>query len=71
MLRPFWFQAENLTYDMSSEVILQIDVIILLPPFVIYEYSFEIVCEKLSVGGQVQLEMPLDRRKKEGMWVGR
>lgn len=53
---------------MSSEVILHFDIVILLPPFIIYEHSFEIVSEKLSVGGQVQLEMPLERhteRRKE------
>lgn len=52
---------------MSSEVILHFNIIILLPPFVIYEHSFEMVSEKLSVGGQVQLEMPLERKteKKE------
>lgn len=54
---------------MSSEVILHFDVVILLIPFVVYKHSFETVREKLRVGGQIQLEMPLgteDKKRERG-----
>lgn len=53
---------------MSSEVILHVDIVILLLPFIVEDHGFEIFCEKLSVGGQVQLEVPLvtkTKREKE------
>lgn len=50
---------------MSSEVILRVDIVTLLPPFVVYKYGFEIFRKKIGVGGQVQLEMPSERKTEK------
>lgn len=47
---------------MSSEIVLKLNIIVLLPPIFINKHSFEVVSKKLCVGGQVKLEMPEVRK---------
>lgn len=46
------------TNNMSSEVVLKLNVIVLLPPMFINKHSFEVVRKKVCVGGQIKLEVP-------------
>ena len=46
-----------LTNNMSSEIVLKLNIIALLLPILIDKHSFEAVSEKARVGGQVKLEM--------------
>lgn len=49
--------SHSLTNNMSSEIVLQLNIIVLLPPVFISKHSFEVVSEKVCVGGQVELEI--------------
>lgn len=50
---------------MSSEIVLKLNVIVLLPPMFINKHSFEVVREKVGVGGQVKLEMPGAKKRRD------
>lgn len=49
---------------MSSEIVMKLNVIVLLPPMFINEHSFEVVREKFCVGGQIKLEIPGVEKKR-------
>ena len=58
-----------LTNNMSSEIVLKLNIIALLLPILIDKHSFEAVSEKARVGGQVKLEMSEDRKRENGKHV--
>lgn len=47
---------------MSSEVVLKINIVVILLPVLINKHSFEVVSEKVRVGGQVKLELSEKRK---------
>lgn len=47
----------KLTNNMSSEIVLKLNVVGLLPPIFIHKYSFEVVSKKFCICGQVKLEI--------------
>lgn len=51
---------------MSSEIVLKLNIVVLLPPVFINKHSFKVVSEKVRVGGQVKLEMSeVEKRENE------
>lgn len=53
-----------LTNNMSSEIVLKLNIIVLLRPMFINKHSLEVVREKVCVGGQVKLEIPGGENKR-------
>lgn len=48
----------SLTNNMSNKIVLQLNIVVLLPAVFINKHGFEIFSEKVRVGGQIKFEMP-------------
>lgn len=53
-----------LTNNMSSEIVLKMNIVLFLPPMFINKHSFKVLSEKVCVRGQVKLEISKKERKK-------
>lgn len=49
---------------MSSKIVLKLNIIVLLLSMFINEHSFEVVSEKVCVGGQVKFEIPDTEKRR-------
>lgn len=49
--------SQSLTNNMTSEIVLKLNIKVILLPMLIDKYSFEVVREKARVCGQVELKM--------------
>lgn len=58
-------KSYSLTNNMSSKIVLKLNIVVLLPPKFINKHGFEVVSEKVRVGGQVKLEMSEVEKKKK------
>lgn len=52
-----------LTDEVSSEIVLNLNIVVIFPSIFINKYSLEVVREKPSVGSQVKFEMSSVKRK--------
>lgn len=60
-----WLKESPLTNHMSSEKVLELNIIVLLPSIFINKHSLKVVSEKASVGSQVEFEIPENDKQSQ------
>lgn len=57
--------SHSLTNHMSSEIVLKLNIVVLLPSMFINKHSLEVISEKACVGCQVKFELSENEKEIE------